>query len=152
MRAFDDMRPEFDLLGRFMEKYVQISKQPVDFGTGEDLYPSEIHTLAVVCSHGSLGVTDLARATGVTKGAVSQLLSRLEDKGLVSRTQDPDNRSRIIIAPTDKGMAAQAGHMAFHREHDKEFLAFIASLPDEDYRVFQTLCIRLNQWMDTYLE
>lgn len=149
-RTFDDMRPEFLALGAVLDKYARVSKLPKDFGVGMPVYPAEIHALAAICRQGAMGVTELARLAGVTKGAASQLVSRLEGKGLVRKAPDPDNDSRIVLRPTPLGEQAQAAHLRFHQEHDREFLDRLGSLGPEEYRTFARICRWMVQWMDNY--
>ena len=151
MCTLEDMYPDLHTLGAALDKYARIAKLPVDFGTGMPLYPAEIHTLGTICAHGPLSVSQLARKAGVTKGAVSQLVSRLEAKGLVSKEPDQDNRSRVLLSPTALGRKAEQGHMAFHKEHDKEFFTWLGGLPDAQYKVFKELCSRMDKWMDKHL-
>jgi DNA-binding MarR family transcriptional regulator len=53
-----------------------------DFGTGIPLYRSEIHTIETVGKNPGINVTRLSERTGVTKGATSQMLTRLGKKKL----------------------------------------------------------------------
>lgn len=151
MRKIEDTREEFHNLGKTLEKYVQISKLPFDFGVGISIYPSEIHALACLSENGSMSITDMARHCGVSKAAMSQLVSKLEKKGLVRRETAPDNLSRQMVIPTPLGEKAQQGHMKFHQEHDREFLDFVMRMPDSEYHVFKELCRQMNRWMDNYL-
>ena len=42
---------------------------------------------------------DLGRATGLTTGAVTGILDRLETAGLVERVRDSNDRRRVIVRP-----------------------------------------------------
>lgn len=54
---------------------------------------------------GTVGVTELARAAELNPGAMTRLLDRLEEKGLVARRADPDDRRLVHIDLTDAGLA-----------------------------------------------
>lgn len=60
---------------------LKLDQMPKQFGTGRDLSHTEIHLIEIIGDNKDLGVTDIARLIGVTKGAVSQTLKRLEKKG-----------------------------------------------------------------------
>jgi DNA-binding MarR family transcriptional regulator len=45
---------------------------------------------------------DLARASGLTTGAVTAVLDRLEKAGWVERKPDPNDRRRVVVELTDK--------------------------------------------------
>ena len=48
-------------------------------------------------------LTDMGDYLRVSKAAVSQMLSSLESRGLVTRETDPENRRTIIVKLTEKG-------------------------------------------------
>ena len=125
MRTFEHVLPVFRSLGRALDKYSRIDRMPFDFGVGEPLFPSEIHMLATVVDREPVCVTNLAHEMGVTKGAVSQLVGRLRNKGLVCKDKDRLNGARVVVSATDLGRVAYAKHMEFHKRHDAEFLEFL---------------------------
>ncbi|MGQ4659038.1 MarR family transcriptional regulator [Lysobacter sp. F6437] len=71
-------------------------------GLGHDLTFSQYITLKKLAT-GTAGVTDLARAAEVNPGAMSRLLDKLEAKGLIARTADPDDRRATNIGLTEAG-------------------------------------------------
>jgi DNA-binding MarR family transcriptional regulator len=48
---------------------------------------------------GPLSAGDLARATGLTTGAVTGILDRLEKAGLVERFRNPSDRRKVFVRP-----------------------------------------------------
>ncbi|ADU63303.1 MAG: MarR family transcriptional regulator [Pseudodesulfovibrio sp.] len=152
MRSLKEMKTEFAHLGDTLNKFIAISKKPMDFGVGILINPSEIHAVAKLCDHGPMSLTELADRAFVSKGAMSQLVARLEKKGLVYRETAPDNQSKQILHPTELGKKAQNGHIEFHMDHDREFFSYVASMPNGEYAVFRELCRQMNRWMDNYLK
>jgi DNA-binding MarR family transcriptional regulator len=69
----------------------------------------------------------LAESTGLSSGAMTNRLDRLEEAGLVRRLPDPDDRRGILVEPTDAGHAAW--DRAVHTQADRE--ALIASVLSE---------------------
>jgi len=51
---------------------------------------------------------DLALALGLTTGAVTTLIDRLERRGLAERRADPDDRRGVLVVPTPQMFAALA--------------------------------------------
>ena len=115
-----------------MELAEKLKKTPRRYGTEELLTGSEIHLIHRIGEYeGDLSVTDIARLMGVTKGAVSQTLKRLEGKGLTAKKPDPQNASRSIVTLTETGMAALRAHQRWHKAMDGGFRAYYDSLsPD----------------------
>jgi DNA-binding MarR family transcriptional regulator len=64
---------------------------------------SQVSALFFLYRKGSSGVTDIAEEMGITSAAVSQLLDRLVQQGLISRSEDPHDRRLKLIVLTDKG-------------------------------------------------
>lgn len=46
----------------------------------------------------------LSSEEGISTNILADRLSRLEDQGILSRTDDPGNKKQIIYAPTKKGL------------------------------------------------
>ncbi|GAB2765618.1 MarR family transcriptional regulator [Rhabdobacter roseus] len=55
--------------------------------------------LGLLTENGAMTAGELSKATGLTTGAVTGLIDRLEKKQLVQRQVDPDDRRKVIIAP-----------------------------------------------------
>lgn len=53
--------------------------------------------------HGPMSAGDLARAAGLTSGAVTQVIDRLESKGFAERFSDPEDRRRVLAGITELG-------------------------------------------------
>jgi DNA-binding MarR family transcriptional regulator len=52
----------------------------------------------------------LARATGLTTGAVTGILDRLEKAGLVERFRDPSDRRKVFVRPCPQALQ-RVGHL-----------------------------------------
>ena len=111
---------------------VRLEQTPRPFGTDERLSSSEIHLIEIIGDNDeTLGVTDLSKLLGVTKGAVSQNLKRTENKGLTLKIGDPQNSSRAIVKLTSKGKTAYFAHKHWHETMDGGFKAFFLNLKPE---------------------
>ena len=86
------------------------------------LQPSEIHMVEQVGSAPDINITTLAERNGVTKGAISRQISRLESKGLLERYQTPDNRKNVLVRLTDLGWQAYNAHKDFHAHQDDAYV------------------------------
>lgn len=87
-----------------------------DFGTGVPLFRSEIHTIETIGKNPGINVTRLAEKMGVTKGAVSQMLTRLTKKKLIDKRRMPGSDKEVMIGLSDLGRRAFENHGAFHRQ------------------------------------
>ena len=74
-----------------------------DYGTGEKMHTVEVHILSWIAENPGISVTDVALAWNRTKGAVSQIIRKLEEKGMVERKNPPDNKKTVCLYVTEKG-------------------------------------------------
>ncbi len=99
---------------RILNKINAMDKCPKNFGSGDLLFFSEIHTIMAIGRHSGINVTELARFMGISKSATSQMISRLLRKNLIEKSQNPQNNKEINIRLSAKGMIAYHGHELHH--------------------------------------
>ncbi|EAU43070.1 putative transcription regulator protein [Fulvimarina pelagi HTCC2506] len=78
----------------------QLEKAVIDAGI--DLTPGEIRALSHVARHEGSRQAVLAERMGVEPMTLSAYLDRLETRGLVKRSPDPNDRRAKVINTTDK--------------------------------------------------
>ena len=103
------------------------SNLPIDYGTGEKYTSVEVHMLKYIVDHPGKTVTALSRDWDKTKAAISKMLSRLEEKGLVYWKPAHDGSRKQLYFPTQEGCRLDAAHR------------------DYDSRVFGDTLALLNQ-------
>lgn len=133
---------------RILNKVIEHQKQPVHYAIDEPLYHSEIHTIMAIGDREGLYMSELARLQGVTRGAVSQMVVRLENKGLVQREADPANGLKVRLSLTAKGKKAHTAHELRHQEVDKELLAHVSQISDAEYRTIRDFLTRFEEMVD----
>lgn len=70
------------------------------------LAPSDVEVLRVLSAEGSMPVGRIGELTGLTTGATTRLVDRLEQAGHVRRVPDPADRRRVTVEPVpDRGDA-----------------------------------------------
>jgi DNA-binding MarR family transcriptional regulator len=69
------------------------------------LTPAQLRSLFLIANKGSTNFRKLAKALGVTPSNVTGIVDRLVEQGLVSRTQNPEDRREMTLQATDKGKA-----------------------------------------------
>ena len=85
-------------------------------------------TLASIERLGPQRLTVLAAREGVTQPAMTQLISRLEESGLVRREASPEDGRVVLVAITDEGRAVLARRRSVRSER---MAAIIAQLGPE---------------------
>lgn len=66
---------------------------------------TQLRSLFLIVNKGSTNFRKLAGALRVTPSNVTGIVDRLEEQGLVSRTQNPEDRREMTLQATDKGKA-----------------------------------------------
>lgn len=89
------------------------SNRMQDYGNGCFMSEVEAHTLWYICKHDRVTVTHLAAETFRTKGTISKLLKRLEEKGLIDREQKEENRKWVYFYATDEGRKVNDLHQSY---------------------------------------
>jgi DNA-binding MarR family transcriptional regulator len=84
----------------------------------------------------------LADALGMHAPRLVALIDELEDRGLVARDRDPDDRRNYAISLTDEGQRVLAKLGAVAREHE---LAIAAALDDDERAQLLALLRRLAE-------
>jgi DNA-binding MarR family transcriptional regulator len=77
-----------------------------------DLSLTAVSALGSLERMGPRRITALAAAEGVTQPSMTQLVQRLEQRGLVARSSDPADGRAALVSLTDEGRAALADRRA----------------------------------------
>ncbi|WP_419657279.1 transcriptional regulator, MarR family [Desulfosarcina variabilis str. Montpellier] len=136
---------------RVVKLWHNLEKKPQKFGTDEDLYSSEIHLIETIGENNNFSVTDIAKQLGVTKGAVSQTLKKLEIKGLTAKHVDPHNSSRAIVELTSKGKMAFYAHAHWHEQMDGGFKTYMNSLTQEQMDLIYEVLSNVENFLNLRL-
>ncbi|MFC3799215.1 MarR family winged helix-turn-helix transcriptional regulator [Cohnella sp. GCM10012308] len=128
-------------LGQLFLQLRRLERQPQQFGSAGSITPSEIHTIEGIGYEGAVLMNELATRLGVTKGAVSQLVVRLEAKQLVTRSAYPQDSRATLISLTDKGKEAYKVHEELHIQFYDQLRA---ELGQEEIEIFEKCIEKLN--------
>jgi DNA-binding MarR family transcriptional regulator len=132
---------------RLSSAFDALKKGPVFTHRGTDLYSSEIHLMKTVASHPDENASGVAKILGVTKGAVSQTLSRLEKKGIFDKEYDPSSKNELRIWLTPFGIKTLD---AFHRQFAcqwREFTEHIEGMPSDERKTISEFLARLDGFL-----
>ena len=110
-----DLQQLIDLFLKILHLYSIIGRKPKDYGTGDLLYFTEVHTITVVGKNDGVNMTRLAEIMGVTKGAISQTIRKLVHKNLIVKTNNT-NRKEINLKLSGKGRKVLKAQASFQKE------------------------------------
>lgn len=155
MSVNDGVAVARDLIERLvtvLDKYVEINKLPRRFGTGDPLFPTEIHTVHAIGHHPGIRMTDLASVMEISRAAISQTVTKLVRKGLVERFNDGANRKEILLRLSVTGRVAFQEHRKLHERIDAPFVRHIRGLSQKEIRVVSRLVSELSRVFDRVSE
>jgi DNA-binding MarR family transcriptional regulator len=94
-----------------------------------DVTPTELECLGMLESRGPLPAGELAKRTGLTSGAVTRLIDRLEARGIVRRLSDREDRRRVLVEMTP--MARRAA-IPFYEPIAREGAEMLSAYSEKD--------------------
>ena len=84
---------------------------------------TDMECLRLLFQKGIATPSELARFTGLTSGATTAMLDRLEKAGLIERRPNPDDRRGTLIAPTKSGNEKVASWFQAARKAQDELIS-----------------------------
>ena len=137
-----------ELFIRLANKYKAMEKIPVDYGVGNDLYHSERHLIDQIGNYPDMNITELAKFIGVTKGAISQTVKKLEKKGVVLRYKGRENDKEVFLDLTTTGKEIYKKHKAVNQESIIPLYEELKKYSDD--KVY--FLVEMFRWMDRFLD
>ncbi|KPV43678.1 MarR family winged helix-turn-helix transcriptional regulator [Alicyclobacillus ferrooxydans] len=98
------MNEQFESFEEVMSRLQQIMKMHYP-GKDSGLTASQLFILRLLMHSEQAKASDIARASGLSPGAVTQVCDELVKEGLVQRTRSQDDRRVVHIQITDEGRA-----------------------------------------------
>ncbi len=133
---------------RIINKLIFLEKKSIFEFQGIKLYPSEIHLMQVIETDNHLNATDMAKALGVTKGAVSQTLSRLVKKGIAHKTKDPYQKNKLTVDFTKMGKAAMKHHQQKNQSLQEEYENYLSTVSESNKKIIRRFLADVEQFVD----
>jgi DNA-binding MarR family transcriptional regulator len=109
------------------------------FAKDHDLSLSQLSALFQIRYKGCFAVSDLGESLGITAAAASQMLERLANEGLVTRSEDPHDRRVKQIRLTPLGESTLNESILTH----KSWLEHLASSLTEEERCQVAAALKL---------
>ncbi len=136
---------------RITKKFNELEKMSIDIGKDEKLYPSELHVLDAIGNNYANSVTELSKKFEITKGAVSQVVNKLFEKGFLKKDRKKGYGKEIILFPTEKGWKAFKIQNDLHRKMEDEFFRYLETADSEKIDSFIEIMGKIEEFIDTFL-
>ena len=109
------------------------------------LYQAEAYIVHEIGNTPKITVTELSEKLNKTKSAVSQMVKRLMDKGLVEQTRDTENRRIYHLTLTKDGGKVYNDHIEFNRVCQKITFDMLSGFSDEELAVHTKVQQMINK-------
>lgn len=133
-----------ELYFKSIRGFTEFESRPRDFGTGDLLYSSEIHTLCMIGENANINLTELAEKLGISKSGVSKFIKKILKKGLITKGKQGDNKKEVVFNLTEKGLIAYWGHKKFDEEVFASIHETLASFDDQQVEFLESFLSKLT--------
>ena len=133
-------------------KFNENDKQTRYYGTDTLLFSSEIHMIRAIKEEEGIHITGLANKLGVTKGAVSQIVNKLDKKGFIKKETDLYNQSKLIIKLTPNGEIADANHVKLHKNFDTLINDILKDASNEEIAFLKNFLNKVEEQIEDFEE
>lgn len=108
-----------ELINRYVSVSFEVNKKAASLikcQIGEDLTIDQHYLLGYIQKSSKCTSSELAEAFDVNKSAITAIINRLADRGIIERTRDENDRRVVYLTLSDKGKELH------HKTHEKVHL------------------------------
>jgi DNA-binding MarR family transcriptional regulator len=139
------------ILDELLTKVELLHAPSHDFGTGIPLFRKEIHILQAIGRYPKINITALAEYMRVTKGAVSQTVTRLIKKGMIRKQYAEDSKKEVVLELTDRGWVGFQNHEKFHADMFDLARKYYGEQVDTKLEMFKNVMSDFNAILDEHI-
>ena len=133
---------------RISNKLIFLEKKSIVKHGDLKLYPSEIHLIDVIAKGQDINASKMAARLGVTKGAVSQTLTRLEKKGILIKTRDPQNKNELTVHFTLLGKKVLEEQRKLRAAFYEEYAKYFSNISQEEEEIIMGFLKKMGELFD----
>ena len=104
------------------------------------------HLLHILKKNPSINQKDFAEKVHVRPQSLGEMLTKMEENGLIVRRKDPSDGRAILVDLTPAGKAAEQAH---HEKVQKDIEARYSALTDEELAEYLRLTQKINETLET---
>lgn len=149
VKVFDQFMETLYKTSRLINTYESI---PRSYGTDDELYMVEVHTLDMIGSNQRITISEIARITDRTKSAVSQNVDKLIKKDLLIKYRNPNNSREMILELTEKGEIVYAHHKKLDEVEYGKHMQNLNEFTTEDFQTFINIADGFNKGIKRALQ
>jgi DNA-binding MarR family transcriptional regulator len=132
-------------------KFTAIEKKSMHFTSGISLTVHEVHTIDLIGRNNNINITKLAKLQGITKGAVSQMVTKLCEKQLVIKKPSPETENEVVLHLSPLGQLHFKEHDNHHREEYALLSTYMEQLSQKDTEILIKMLKAFDNFLDNKL-
>lgn len=143
-----------ELLEQFSE-FIEKQDILIKLTENESLHSYRYSEVGVIIAVGNLkepNVTEIAKASKMTKGAVSKITKRLMSRNVIKSFMHPDNNQKIYFELTEIGQDLYAEHEKRHKMWVERDMQFLNQVPGDDLERFLCFMEKYNAYLEQKIE
>ncbi|TFH10230.1 MAG: MarR family transcriptional regulator [Candidatus Thorarchaeota archaeon] len=145
------MSQDKDIVAKILDSIailVSLDKKRVVTHNSENLHPSEVQLLMFLDHVQATNITAIAEKMGLTKGAISQTLSRLEKKGIISKKSFPEKKNELEVQFTISGEDLMMQLNKGKKSLEGKYQRYIQTLSAQDKQAISDFLDRMVSIME----
>lgn len=133
------------------ERIANSKTNVLDFGSEEmTFYRGEIHIIKMIGDYPGIFSSEIARRFGITRAVVHKTLLKLEERELVTKTQNDADKKRVPLFLTEKGRQAYLFHEEYHNQHDKALFEYVGGLSQPELEAVKKFLEHANNLIENH--
>lgn len=146
----NDLQTLIEQFMRVTNTINELHKHAISLNGSMPLTLGEIHLIECIGKHPETNVTEIAKILGNTRGAVSQMAKKLENKELINKTKKGDNDKEIILQLNKNGMEIFLEHEKFHASLYGDIFSSIEGATKENIEFVKSILNKIEEHTDEY--
>ncbi len=109
------------------------------------LFPKEVHVILLVHQEQNINAKRMADIFCVTKGAISQTIKRLVEKGMLYKERNPEQPKELLIILTPLGQEAATYFFKIKNSLSMKYDAYLINLSPKERKTIDAFLYKLNE-------
>lgn len=134
-----------EIFTEFIKRMAYFEKQIHVYGIEKPIYSTELHVICIIGDTKNAYGIEIARQMGFTKSAASQMLIKLERRGMISKQVSEDKLTKYTYALTADGQKVYDFHENLHKEFNIIFSKVLNKYSKENADFLKSFILELDK-------
>ncbi|MBY2478848.1 MarR family transcriptional regulator [Clostridioides difficile] len=139
MEYIDKLEQLCDFFNQIVNQYGQFEKEFHTCEINASLHLSDTHTIVDIGKNPYINITNLSKLQGVSRSAVSQMISKLVKRGFVKKEISPRTDNEVILSLTESGKRIFCIHEKQHEFLQTKLTAIFKKYPENTIDILMEL-------------